>query len=1007
MGGDHRREFRIRRLNDGEIRFIQSAERIRLNADGLVESFVGTNLDVTDRKAAEQALHQSEERFKVGLANSPIVVFEQDLDLRYTWIFNPKLGYRESEVIGKRDDDLMEPGSAARLTDIKRRVIETAQPARQEVAAAALGGAFETYELSVEPRRDGAGRIIGVICVATEITERKRAEVLLRESETRKSFLLELADTLKPLGDPDDIKEAACKALGRQIGGNQVLYAEIDPTDTFAIISRDWNDGSMASNVGVHKLVDFGPQFIDDLRANKTVIIDDIKANSHTCSPEAQATFRARNIEAFMSVPLVKNGRLILVLSVHSRSVRRWSALDVSLAEEVGDRTWAAAERAHAELTLRESESALRLSQTRLRHAADAARLTYADLDLVNGQLHLAQNFASVMGFAHGAMASDGALDAGLLNLFDHIVPEDRRRIARALRLLRENGGSVREEYRVTGDDGVERWIESVANVEAGADGVPTRALVTNLDITARVEAIADMKAAQRDLAEREGHLRSILDTVPEAMVVIDEHRLVTSFSAAAAALFGYRPEEVVGQNVRMLMPEPYRAEHDGYIGHYLKTGEARIIGTGRQVQAVKKDGTVFPIELSVGEAYANGRRIFTGFVRDLTHRRKMEEELRQSQKMEAVGQLTGGIAHDFNNMLTAIIANLEMLVPLLGDGDQRELAGEAQGAAQDGGKLVSQLLAFGRRQALNPQPTDVGPLIANFTGLIRRTIGESVELDFQAPTSPQLTVVDAAQLQNAVLNLAINARDAMPRGGRLTIEVSQAHLDADHAQMYPEVRIGDYVMIAVSDSGTGMSEETRRRAFEPFFTTKPTGAGTGLGLSMVYGFVKQSGGHIQIYSEVGHGTSIRVYLPVPESLKAEAASSAQAQAPELKKGHETILLVEDDQRLRRVLTRRLESLGYEVFEAENGPAAMAQIAATPEIVLVFTDMVMPGGMNGLELGEAALAARPGLKVLFTSGYAAPELARLGQRTGAWLKKPYTADELAEKIREVLHEPAG
>ena len=664
---------------------------------------------------------------------------------------------------------------------------------------------------------------------------------------------------------------------------------------------------------------------------------------------------------------------------------------------------------------MRESEAALRLSQTRLRHAADAARLTYADLDLVNGQLHLAQNFASVMGFAPGAMASDGSLDEGLLNLFEHIVPEDRPRIARALRLLRENGGSVREEYRVTGEDGVERWIESVANVEADADGIPTRALVTNLDITARVEAIADMKAAQRDLAEREAHLRSIVDTVPEAMVVIDEHRLVTSFSATAAALFGYRPEEVVGQNVRMLMPEPYRAEHDGYINnYYLRTGEARIIGAGRVVQAEKKDGTVFPIELSVGEAFANGRRIFTGFVRDLTHRQKMEAELRQSQKMEAVGQLTAGIAHDFNNMLTAIIANLEMLVPLLGDAGQRdlarELAGEAQDAAQDaaqdGGKLVSQLLAFGRRQALNPQSTDVGPLIENFAGLLRRTIGEMIELKIVASKSP-LTVVDAAQLQNALLNLAINARDAMPRGGRLAVDISPERLDADYAQMYPEVRIGDYVMIAVSDSGTGMSEEVRRRAFEPFFTTKPTGAGTGLGLSMVYGFVKQSGGHIQIYSEVGHGTSIRVYLPVPESLKAEAASSAQARVSELKKGHETILLVEDDQRLHRVLTRRLKSLGYEVFEAENGPAAMAQIAATPEIALVFTDMVMPGGMNGLELGAAALAAKPGLKVLFTSGYAAPDLARLGQQTGAWLKKPYTADELAEKIREVLQEPAG
>jgi CheY-like chemotaxis protein len=246
-----------------------------------------------------------------------------------------------------------------------------------------------------------------------------------------------------------------------------------------------------------------------------------------------------------------------------------------------------------------------------------------------------------------------------------------------------------------------------------------------------------------------------------------------------------------------------------------------------------------------------------------------------------------------------------------------------------------------------------------------------------------------------------------MPRGGRLTIEVSPARLDADYAQMYPEVRTGRYVLIAVSDSGLGMSEEVRRRAFEPFFTTKPTGSGTGLGLSMVYGFVKQSGGHIQLYSEPGRGTSVRIFLPVAEGAAGVTGRAPGSQTPELAKGSETILLVEDDPRLRRVLSRRLRSLGYQIFEADNGAAALAQLAGLPDVALVFTDMVMPGGMTGLELAEAALAMKPGLRILFTSGYAEPAIARLGQKKGAWLKKPYTADELAESIREVLSEPAG
>jgi PAS domain S-box-containing protein len=511
------------------------------------------------------------------------------------------------------------------------------------------------------------------------------------------------------------------------------------------------------------------------------------------------------------------------------------------------------------------------------------------------------------------------------------------------------------------------------------------------------------LKRAQDEIAAREAHLRSILDTVPEAMSVIDGTGSVTSFSAAAAQLFGYRPEEVIGQNVKMLMPEPYRSEHDGYIGRYLSTGEARIIGYGRVVKGLTKDGAIFPMELAVGEARSDGQGIFTGFIRDLTSRQKMEEELRQSQKMDAIGQLTGGLAHDFNNLLTVITGNLEMLETSLEDSNQRELLKEAQDAAQDGAKLTAQLLAFGRRQPLNPKPTEMAPLISNFSELLRRTLGESIELNIRVTGSKHLCVVDAPQLQNALLNLAINARDAMPRGGNLTIDLSQARIDADYAQMYPEVRTGRYILITVTDSGSGMSEEVRQRAFEPFFTTKATGAGTGLGLSMVYGFVKQSGGNIQIYSELGQGTSVRISLPVAEAVqtRGELAPGA-AEMSAMPRGSETILVVEDDSRVRRVTTARLRSLGYEVIEADNGAAAFPLLAAHPKIAMIFTDVVMPGGMNGDELAEAALAIKPDLKVLFTSGYAQPAVARQGLGAGAWLKKPYTAVELAEKVREIL-----
>ena len=519
--------------------------------------------------------------------------------------------------------------------------------------------------------------------------------------------------------------------------------------------------------------------------------------------------------------------------------------------------------------------------------------------------------------------------------------------------------------------------------------------LATNIDIS-------NLKYAQADLAARQSHLLSILETVPEAMVVIDEAGCMISFSKAAERLFGYSAEEVCGRNVRILMPSPDRDRHDGYISHYLTTGERRVIGFGRHVTGQRKDGTVFPMELAVGEAAANGKRIFTGFIRDLTNRHRMEEELRQSQKMEAIGQLTGGIAHDFNNLLTVISGNLEMAERRLENGRIRELLREAQGAADDGAKLTGQLLAFGRRQALNAKLADIGQLVSNFAELLRRTLGETIELQTVVTGHSLTALVDTTQLQNALLNLALNARDAMPRGGRLRIEIARVRLDADYVQTYPQVRAGDYILTSVSDTGAGMREDVKQRAFEPFFTTKGAGAGTGLGLSMVYGFARQSGGHVQLYSELGQGTTARLFLPATTPTSAAEGETADPAPTARPRTNDCILVVEDDARVRRVVVARLEEEGYRVIEAADGKDALARIAEHPEIRLLFTDIIMPGGMFGDDLAREARRLRPALKILFTSGYAEPSLAGRELAEGSWLKKPYTSTELTARLRMLL-----
>jgi two-component system, cell cycle sensor histidine kinase and response regulator CckA len=385
--------------------------------------------------------------------------------------------------------------------------------------------------------------------------------------------------------------------------------------------------------------------------------------------------------------------------------------------------------------------------------------------------------------------------------------------------------------------------------------------------------------------------------------------------------------------------------------------------------------------------------------------RRVMEQQLRQTQKMEAMGQLTGGIAHDFNNLLGVIIANADLLLDLVkGSAQQIELANEILASATHGAELTHRLLAFARQQPLLPQIVALNEHLARIITILGRTLGETIAIRTLLAEELWHTKVDPSQIEDALLNLAINARDAMPGGGALTIETANVALDEHYASLHAEVEPGDYVMLAMTDTGTGIPAEILERVLEPFFTTKELGKGTGLGLSMVYGFAKQSGGHLNVYSEVGVGTTIRLYLP-------RAFGEAPAQAgrepepdPTLPVGGERILLVDDNVALRRVTLRRLTSLGYRVEEAEDGHAALAMLDAGDRFDLLFTDIGLPGGINGFELAEQARQRQPDLKTLFTTGYGniGGEIAEEAGAVQHLIRKPYRSDELAAKLRAAL-----
>ncbi|MFL5046727.1 MAG: ATP-binding protein, partial [Xanthobacteraceae bacterium] len=392
-----------------------------------------------------------------------------------------------------------------------------------------------------------------------------------------------------------------------------------------------------------------------------------------------------------------------------------------------------------------------------------------------------------------------------------------------------------------------------------------------------------------------------------------------------------------------------------------------------------------------------------------VTELKHAEIQLAHAQKMDAIGQLTGGVAHDFNNLLTAILLNADVLADRMSDDKLRPLAEATRMAAERGADLTKRLLAFGRRQTLEPRPTDVNGLVAGMEQLMRRTLGEHIAIDIRAAPDLWPATVDPGQLEAAVVNLALNARDAMPQGGRITIETGNVEIDEGYAALNADVRPGDYIMIGVSDTGTGMPADVLSRAFEPFFTTKEVGKGTGLGLSMIYGFVKQSGGHARIYSEVGVGTVVRLYLP-RSHVPAEAGAVRHRPAGALPTGGETILLVEDDPLVRKHTEHQLVDLGYRVVAAENAAEALDRVKEGTMPDLLFTDIVMPGSINGRELADQLRARWPHLKVLYTSGFSHGMLdTPLGGQAAPQhlLAKPFRRRDLATKVREVLDEAAA
>jgi len=632
------------------------------------------------------------------------------------------------------------------------------------------------------------------------------------------------------------------------------------------------------------------------------------------------------------------------------------------------------------------AEDALRRSEERFELAVKGSLDGLYDWNLEGDEFYASPRLVNMLGF-DPLMKRDGP------NQFQQLThPDDYENLRQALVGHLRDDEPFNVEFRICRKNDQYVWLQAKGQSVRNADGWATR-------MAGSVTDISERKKAEKALRKSQSFFELILNSVPISIAYVERDETITFANQNYLDWFHVRQPELIGKKIRHITsPEAYeiiRPRIDKVLAGKQVSYSA---GTERDMQEFELEVTYVPHRDELDDVIG-----FFSVVQDMTQHRRLEAELRQAQKMETVGQLTGGVAHDFNNLLSIIVGNLQLLLRPLKE--QKELSGLIQSAlkaALRGADLTKRLLSLSRRQVLEPKLIDISDLVMDMDELLRRTLGNSIEISTRFETDVHLATIDPGQLENALLNLAINARDAMADGGQLEIETGNVVIPSGGTTAFPQAAPGDYVLLSVSDTGCGMSSDVVDRAFEPFYTTKEVGKGSGLGLSMVHGFVEQSGGFAGINSTAGQGT--RVKLLFPKATGAVPGDEVPVKEIAMPGGNECILVVEDDDDVRSTALALLGELGYQVLEAGDGPSALRVLKAHPEIDMLFSDVMMPGGMRGPVLAKEANSIRPDLPVLFATGFAESTILYQGAEAGpdSVLCKPYGHDELARKIRRVL-----
>lgn len=861
------------------------------------------------------------------------------------------------------------------------------------------------------------------------------------------AVLAALGDRIREISDPDDLAFAAAEILGKALQVSRVGYGEIDKDRETITIERDWNAPGIRSLAGTLHFRDYG-SYIDDLKRGVTVVFDDAEKDPRSAA--GAAALKAISAQAVLNMPVTEHGGFVALLYLNHATPRAWSEEEIALISEVAQRTRTAVERLRAEQALRENAERLSFldelgKATGL--ATDASALmrvttrllgeylgvsicAYADMEPDQDHFTIrgdwgAPGSPSIVGYY--SLTDFGRLAVSRLGAGLPLIVNDNREE------LAPNEAETFQSIGITATicmplvkDG--RLTALMAIHDKNARVWTEQEIALLKEVTERCWAHIERVRSQDAARGSEERLRLATNAASIGIWDYDPISGRLQWDDRCKALFGLPPDAEVsyqGTFLAGLHPDD-RENADEAVRSALDAGEPtafdiqyRTVGLRDKIErwiaatgsahfedgrATRFIGTV--IDITARKRVEAALQTLNAtleqrVVEEVAERTKAEEYLRQAQKMEAVGQLTGGIAHDFNNMLAVVIGGLNLAQRKLAKGET-DIARfiEVEGA-QRAAELTKRLLAFSRQQPLAPKRISLNRLVGDMSELLTRTLGETIQVETVLGAGLWQVEADPAQLESALLNLAVNARDAMPAGGRLTIETGNAHIDRRNAREYalPE---GQYVLIGVTDTGTGMTTDVIEKAFDPFYTTKGVGKGTGLGLSQVYGFVRQSGGHVKIYSEVGVGTTMKIYLP-----RFLAAPSEDA-VPKTETVHggattEVVMVVEDEDRVRTMAVEALRELGYSVIAMSSPRDALEAIRGGSIPDLLFTDVVMPE-MAGRELVEQVKALQPDLRILYTTGYTRNAIVhnRTLDRGTELLSKPYMIEELAGKVRAIL-----